>query len=82
MMSKCAGCLRSKTVHPNKFPHDYPKDMMMCCACTWSYYHHLGIPQPNGIDFSRISSIYRQKSFLEDWWGYCGDNIEKVMRIL
>ena len=77
----CVGCVRNKVIHLDNFPDDYPKDMMMCCACTWSYYHHLGIPKPIEADIIRASSLYHLKGFLEEWWNRFGDNIEKVMRI-
>lgn len=77
MYSGCGGCGRYGVIDVENFPDDYPKNMMLCCACTSSYYDHLrisNIPKYNGFCYTG--------HFCVGWWSVYGEGIEKVMRII
>ena len=75
MDRKCAGCDRTNIVS-HYFPDDYPKSMMLCCACLLACYWYLGAsgtPNTHG---------YLSKEALnEDWWGVYGEDLKKVIVI-
>ena len=73
--AECAGCGRSN-VKLSYFPYDYPEDKMMCCACTQSYYWHLGIPNP-----PQTNGYHCTELFCEAWWSRFEERIEKAMRL-
>ena len=70
----CNGCKRNNIIYLHNFPDDYPRDKMLCCACTSSYYHHLEIPKPSNM-------INYSENFYIVWWHCNGERIEKAMRI-
>ena len=72
----CIGCGREKVVCPGYFPDDYPRDLMMCCACTSSFYWRLGIPNP-----PRTNGYRTTEFFCKVWWEHFGKRIEKAMVI-
>ena len=72
----CVGCGRTAAVSLIHFPHDYPRDLMMCCACTVSYYWHLEIPDP-----PKANGYICTEMFCGLWWEHHGQGIEKAMRL-
>lgn len=70
----CTGCGRTRVIYLKSFPDDYPKDKMLCCVCTASYYTQLGIQKPSNI-------LGYSEFFNKIWWDSYGKGIEKAMRL-
>ncbi len=73
----CAGCDREGVIHLRNFPDDYPQSLMMCCACTSSFYWYLGIL----VQAPRTNGYHCTDFFCEKWWNAYGEKIEKAMRL-
>lgn len=74
----CAGC-GHWIDSPENFPKGYPKEKMLCCACTYAYYWAKGMD--SDVIGRTLGSYARTVSFCKSRWIVNGDKIEKAMRI-